>query len=154
MLVHAGRVGTLPGVSARPLYWEHDMKTIRKPAPIQARTEPWAVQFVRFVEHVGHTAPDADAARQTVYLAFGCMAHLGGIAGDAYSTARDSALEYVRAVVWQTRMTSAYNATPWRGDGMLASVAAAHMETVDHCHAARRDLEAALRELRPSLPLT
>jgi hypothetical protein len=131
------------------------MKTTRKPVPIQARTiEPWALQFVRFVEHVSVTAPDCDAACQAVSLAFGCMAELANFRGDEYGTARHAALEYARAVMWQARMTSAYNATPWRGDELPASVAAANVEAASHCHAARRDLEAALRDFRPSLRLS
>ena len=131
------------------------MKTSRKSAPIQDRTlEPWAFQFIRFVEHVSVTAPDCDAACQAVSLAFGCMAQLANVRGDEYGTARHAALEYARAVTWHTRMTSAYNANPWRGDDVPATLRAALVEADIYRAACRGTLDAALRELRPSLRLT
>jgi hypothetical protein len=130
------------------------MKTDRKPAPIQARTEPWAVQFIRFVDQIGHFTADDETARNAVSLAFGCMADLGNFNGNAYSTARAAALAYARAVACQSRMRAAYNATPWRDDELPASVAAALAEAESYCRVTRHDLECALRDLRPSLPMT
>ena len=130
------------------------MKTSRKPAPIQARLEPWAVQFINFVDQIGHFMADAATARNVVSQAFGCMADLGDFNGDAYSTARAAALAYVRAVACQSRMRAAYNATPWRDDELPASLAAALVEAESYCRVTRHDLECALRHLRPSLPMT
>lgn len=129
------------------------MKTSRKPAPIQRPDlAPWAVQFIRFVELVGETAPDADAAVQAVTLAFGCMADLANANGDAYRIARDSARDYVRALYWRRLTVRAENACPIE-DGMRRPSAIVQLaeHTTACCRMALRD---ALLDIRPSLPLT
>ena len=129
------------------------MKTSRKPVPIQRPDlSPWAQQFVRFVELVAETAPDADAAMQTVTFAFGCMADLGNFKGDEYRIARDSAQDYVRNLYWRRLVVRMENACPIddRMDRPSAIVQLAE-HTNACCRMALRD---ALTDIRPSLPLT
>ena len=130
------------------------MKTSRKPAPIQRPDlSSWAIQFVRFVELVATTAPDVDAAIQSVTLAFGCMADLANVKGDAYRIARDSATDYVRSLYWHRLLVRAENSSPFQGgdwDDTLAVVQLA--QRTNACRLlALRD---ALTDVRPSLPLT
>ena len=155
MLTHAGHVGTLPGAYARPLYWEHDMKTSRKPAPIQDQPLPaWANQFVRLCDLLAETCADRDAAIQSARMALGCMADLGGVNGVVYEEVRDAVDAYVQAAVLRARMVRAYNATPWRNPECPCAMSMALKTANGHYDVERRELEAALRDVRPSMPLT
>jgi len=125
------------------------MTTVRKPRPIQSYTPaPWADQYVRFVELVATTASDADAACMSVTLAFGCMAHLANIGGDAYTVVRDAATEYVRAAYWERLVVRAANARPVGREGCPVG------DARRACEERRALLLTALKDVRPSLRMT
>jgi len=131
------------------------MKTSRKPAPIQDRTIPaWATQFVRLCELLAETCTDADAAIQSARMALGCMAELGGVNGDVYERVSAATRDYVSACAWGVRVRRAYNACPWRDDEFPATMRKALAEADGHRAASLHALDAALREVRPSLSLT
>ena len=131
------------------------MKTSRKPVPIQACTIPaWATQFVRLCELLAETCTEADAAILSARMALGCMAELGGVNGDVYARVNAATRDYVTACAWVGWVRRAYNASPWRGDDFPATMRAALVEADAHRSASLRALNAALREVRPSLPLT
>jgi hypothetical protein len=126
------------------------MPTVRKPRPIQSYTpSPWADQYVRFVELVATTAPDQDAAIETVTLAFGCMAHLANIGGDAYTVARNAAIDYVCCLYWRRLVVRASNVRP-QDLGPHQTVS----EALVACGERRATLWDALKDVRPSLALT
>jgi hypothetical protein len=126
------------------------MPTVRKPRPIQSHTpSPWADQYVRFVELVAETAPDRDAAIETVTLAFGCMAHLANIGGDTYTVARDAAIDYVCCMYWRRLVVRASNVRP----GQLGPHTTVG-EALITCAQSRATLWDALKDVRPSLRMT
>ncbi len=128
------------------------MKTTRKPSPIQ--TPAWATQFITLCGLLAETCSDSDAATQSAILSLGCMADLANVNGDAYSEAAAATRQFVVSAAWDVRVRRAYNATPWRNDEFPASMVAAQHESNAQRAAARAALEAALRELRPSLRLS
>jgi hypothetical protein len=131
------------------------MKTTRKPAPIQAQPLPaWATQFVRLCDLLAESCATTDDAVNAARSALGCMAVLGSVNGVLYEEVRDAVDAYVEAAVLRVRMTRAYNATPWRNPECPCTMSVALKTANGHYDVERRELEAALRDVRPSLPLT
>jgi len=127
------------------------MKTINETAPIE--TPAWANQFINLCDLLAGTCHDHEIAAQAALLSLGCAADLANVRSDAYGDAAHSTRAYIKAAALDIALHSAYRLTPW-SDEPTTSVHSARTETSAYRAARRAALEAALRELRPSLRLS